>query len=32
LYASEFLGMSLTQLDHAVKCGDLQEICHDKDL
>jgi len=32
LYASEFLGMSSTQLDHAVKCGDLQEICHDKDL
>jgi hypothetical protein len=32
LYAAEFLGMGSTQLDHAVKCGDLQEICHDKGI
>ncbi|EJP79368.1 hypothetical protein A1OC_04015 [Stenotrophomonas maltophilia Ab55555] len=31
LYASEFLGMSPAQLDRAVICGELQEICHDKD-
>lgn len=30
LYASEFVGMSSAQLDLAVECGDLQEICHDK--
>lgn len=31
LYASEFLRMSPEQLDRAVICGELQEICHDKD-
>ncbi|MBK0025920.1 type II toxin-antitoxin system RelE/ParE family toxin [Stenotrophomonas sp. S48] len=30
LYASEFLKMSSAQLDRAVMCGDLQEICHDQ--
>lgn len=30
LYASEFLKMSPAQLDRAVMCGDLQEICHDQ--
>jgi len=28
LYASEFLGMSPTQLDRAAEYGDLEEICH----
>ncbi|YCT78388.1 type II toxin-antitoxin system RelE/ParE family toxin [Stenotrophomonas maltophilia] len=31
LYASEFSRMSTEQLDRAVICGELQEICHDKD-
>ncbi|WP_367380520.1 type II toxin-antitoxin system RelE/ParE family toxin [Stenotrophomonas cyclobalanopsidis] len=31
LYASEFLRMSPAKSDRAVICGELQEICHDKD-